>query len=262
MKVDLSGRTAIVTGGGRGIGRGIAMALVQNGANVLIATRTAASGQAVVDELNAMGPGRAALKAADLSNRAACEGAVEAAVAEFGQLDILVHNSAVFPFTPFDALKDEEFDSTVQTNLYSMLWLTRAAVPHLKNSKAARIVAISSVIGNLTSLPGLSAYAASKGGLNGLSKSLALELAPHRITLNIIEPGLVVDDRDPRMDDDTKAQIVRGIPLGREGQPKDIAAMTLFYVSDAAEYITGQSMVIDGGMHLPDISIVPMMNRQ
>ncbi|MBV9842590.1 MAG: SDR family oxidoreductase [Sphingomonadaceae bacterium] len=261
MKVDLAGRTALVTGGGRGIGRGIATTLVENGANVLIATRTAASGQAVVDELNGNGPGRAALKALDLSTRDACSAAVTAAVDAFGQLDILVHNAAIFPFTLVEKLEDAEFDGTLKANLYSMLWLTQAALPHLKQSRAGRVVAISSVIGNLSSLPGMSSYAASKGGLEGLSRNLALELSPHRITLNIIEPGLIIDDRDPRMDEATSSQIVANIPLARAGLPSDIAAATLFFVSDAAEFITGQTLVVDGGMHVPDHSVLAMRSR-
>lgn len=261
MKVDLTGRTALVTGGGRGIGRGIATTLVENGANVLIATRTAASGQAVVDELNGKGPGRAALHAVDLSTRAACEAAVAAAVAAFGQLDILVHNAAIFPFTLFEGLADEEFDGTLKANLYSMLWLMRAALPHLKQSPCARVIAISSVIGNVASLPGLSSYATSKGGLEGLSRNLAMELAPHRITVNIIEPGLVVDDRDPRMSGEMKDEIVANIPLGRAGLPSDIAAATLFFASDAAQFVTGQTLVVDGGQHLPDHSFLTMRSR-
>jgi 3-oxoacyl-[acyl-carrier protein] reductase len=261
MKIDLAGRTALVTGGGRGIGRGIATILVESGANVLIATRTAATGQAVVDELNAKGPGRAALAALDLSTRETCTAAVKAAVDAFGQLDILVHNAAIFPFTLIENLADEEFDDTLRANLHSMLWLTQAALPHLKQSHAGRVVAISSVIGNIASLPGMCSYSASKGGLEGLSRNLALELAPHRITLNIIEPGLIVDDRDPRMDRATQGLIVPNIPLGRAGQPSDIAAATLFFVSDAAEFVTGQSLVVNGGMHLADPSMQAMRSR-
>jgi 3-oxoacyl-[acyl-carrier protein] reductase len=142
-----------------------------------------------------------------------------------------------------------------------MLWLVQTALPHLRKSRVGRVVAISSVIGNIASLPVMCSYSASKAGLEGLSRNLALELAPHRITLNIIEPGLIVDDRDPRMDTGTQSLIVPNIPLGRTGQPSDIAATTLFFVSDAAEFVTGQTLVVNGGMHLADPPMQAMRSR-
>lgn len=260
MQIDLTGKAALVTGGGRGIGRGIATALAQNGARVLIATRTAASGQAVVDELNAAG-GEARLLPADLSSREACEAAVGAAAEAFGALDILVHNSAIFPFTLMEQLTDEEFDRTLRTNLYSAMWLGRAALPHLKASGQGRVVLISSVVGNHSAMPGMCGYAASKGGLNGLGRNMAGEFAKHRVTVNIIEPGLTIDDRAPRMDRATRDAIVAGIPLGREGFPNDIAAAALFFVSPAAGYVTGQVLIVDGGHTLIDRSASAMAGR-
>lgn len=260
MKIDLAGKVALVTGGGRGIGRVIATQLVQNGARVMIATRTQASGQEVTDELRAMG-GEVELVALDLSTRAACDAAVQAAVDAFGGLDIVVHNSAIFPFTPFEQVTDEEFDSVLKTNLYSFMWLSRAALPYVKACGNGRIVGISSLIGNHAWLAGLDSYAASKGGMNGLARNLALEFAKHGATVNVIEPGLVIDDRSPKMDDVTRDKIVPNIPLQRAGLPSDIANAVMFFCSPTSQFVTGQALVVDGGHMLPDMSSYAMAAR-
>ena len=260
MQVDLSGKVVLVTGGGRGIGRGIAMLLAANGAQVLVATRTAASGAAVVAEIAAAG-GIARLAALDLSTRAVCDAAVKAAVDAFGGLDIVVHNAAIFPFTPFPQLSDEEFDAVLRSNLYSLMWLARAALPHVGRSGAGRVIAISSLVGNRSWLAGLDSYAASKAGVNGLARNLALEFAKHGATVNVIEPGLVIDDRDPRMDDTTRDNIVPNIPMRRAGLPADIANAVLFFASPTSQFITGQALAVDGGHHLPDMSSYAMAAR-
>lgn len=260
MNIDLDGKVALVTGGGRGIGRAIATQLAANGARVVVATRTAASGQAVVDELGRAGA-EAHLVALDLSTREACDSAVAAAAEAFGGLDIVVHNSGIFPFTPFEALSDEEFDTVMRTNLYSLMWLSRAALPHLRRSGKGRIVAISSLVGNHTWLAGMDSYAASKSGMNGLCRNLALEFAKHGTTVNVIEPGLVIDDRSPRMDDTTRDLIVPNIPMQRAGLPNDIANAVLFFCSPTSQFVTGQALVVDGGHMLPDMSSYAMRSR-
>ena len=260
MKVDLNGKVALVTGGGRGIGRVISSQLSANGAAVIVATRTAATGQAVADEINGDG-GRAALAALDLSTREACDQAVQTAVDRFGGLDIVVHNSAIFPFTTFANLTDEEFDSVMRTNLYAFMWLARAALPHVKKRAGGRLIGISSLVGNRSWMAGLDSYAASKAGMNGLAKNLALEFAKHGATVNIIEPGLIIDDRDPRMDEDTASRIVPNIPMGRAGLPSDIANAVLFLCSPTSQFITGQAIAVDGGHHLPDMSSYAMASR-
>jgi len=261
MNVDLCGKVALVTGGGRGIGREIATALALSGAHVQVATRTASSGQAVVDEIRGLGH-EAMLVAADLSSRDACDTAVASAVANFGGLDILVHNSGIFPFTPFESVSDEEFDTVMRTNLYSFMWLARSALPHLAKAGQGRIVGISSLIGNHSWLAGMDSYAASKAGMVGLARNLALEFAKHGATVNMIEPGLVIDDRDPRMDDDTRDLIVRNIPAQRAGLPSDIANAVLFFCSPTSQFVTGQSLIVDGGHMLPDMSSYAMSSRQ
>lgn len=260
MKVALEGKVALVTGGGRGIGRVIATQLAQNGAKVLIATRTEASGRDVTSELKAAGYD-VELLAVDLSTSEACHAAVDKAIATFGGLDIVVHNSAIFPFTPFENLSDEEFDRVMRTNLYTVKWLASAALPQFKARAGGRFVGIASLIGNRAWLAGLDAYAASKAGMTGLCKSLALEFAKHKATVNVIEPGLIIDDRDPRMDDRTANLIVPNIPVQRAGLPSDIANAVLFFCSPTTEFITGQNIAVDGGHHLPDMSSYAMSAR-
>ncbi|MEZ5709791.1 MAG: SDR family NAD(P)-dependent oxidoreductase [Blastomonas sp.] len=260
MKIDIGGKTALVTGGGRGIGRVIATQLVDNGANVVIATRTEASGRDVAEELRAKG-GKVELVALDLSTREACDSAVKAAADAFGGLDLLVHNSAIFPFTPFENLEDGEFDAVMRTNLYSFMWLSRAALPYMKKSGNGRIVGISSLIGNHAWLAGLDAYAASKAGMNGIARSLAIEFAKFGATVNVIEPGLIIDDRSPRMDDATRDLIVPNIPMKRAGLPSDIANAVMFFCSPTSQFVTGQALIVDGGHMLPDMSSYAMSSR-
>ena len=260
MQVDLSGKVALVTGGGRGIGRVISSQLAANGAKVLVATRTAETGEAVVAEINASG-GTARLAALDLSTSEACHAAVKATIDTFGGLDIVVHNSAIFPFTPFPSLSDEEFDRVLRTNLYTVKWLASAALPQFTARPGGRFIGISSLIGNRAWLAGLDAYAASKAGMTGLCKSLALEFANHKATVNMIEPGLIIDDRDPRMDEATATLIVPNIPAQRAGLPADIANAVLFFASPTSEFITGQNLAVDGGHHLPDMSSYAMASR-
>ena len=260
MKVALEGKVALVTGGGRGIGRVIATQAAQNGAKVLIATRTEASGRDVTEELKAAGH-EVELLAVDLSNSEACHAAVDKTIGTFGRLDIVIHNSAIFPFTPFEALSDEEFDHVMRTNLFTVKWLASAALPQFKARPGGRFVGIASLIGNRAWLAGLDAYAASKAGMTGLCKSLALEFAKHKATVNIVEPGLVIDDRDPRMDDVTANHIVPNIPMKRAGIPSDIANAVMFFCSPSSEFVTGQSLAVDGGHHLPDMSAYAMRSR-
>lgn len=260
MQVDLSGKVALVTGAGRGIGRGIATLLAANGAQVLVATRTAETGAAVVAEITAAG-GAARLATLDISTRAACDAAVAAAVEAFGKLDIVVHNAAAVAFTPFPELTDDEFDVVLRTNLHALMWLARAALPHVGRTGAGRLIAISSLIGNHSWLAGLDAYAASKAGINGLAGNLALEFAKCGATVNVIEPGLIIDDRDPRMDEATRDMIVPNIPLQRAGLPADIANAVLFFASPTSQFVTGQALVVDGGHRLPDMSSRAMAGR-
>ncbi|WP_025129084.1 SDR family oxidoreductase [Pseudomonas sp. PH1b] len=244
-----SGHVALVTGSGQGIGRAIAQLFAAQGAKVLLATRSKASGAETLRLIREAG-GTAELLTLDLGTRAAAEQAVAAAVDTFGGLDLLLHNAGIFPMQKLAELEDATLDSTLAVNLKSCFWLTRAALPALRQATQPRIVITSSVTGPRTAIPGLAHYAASKAGVNGFIRAAALELAEYGITVNGVEPGLIATQAMDNLGDG--ALLARGIPLGRLGSPEDIAWAMLFLASKQAGYITGQTLVVDGGALLPE----------
>ncbi|MGC5698953.1 SDR family oxidoreductase [Pseudomonas sp. NFXW11] len=251
MNQDQAGRIALVTGSGQGIGRAIAQLFAARGAKVMLATRSAANGAETLRLIRAAG-GCAELLSLDLGTRAAADQAVAATLETFGGLDLLLHNAGIFPLQKLAELQDQTLDSTLAVNLKSCFWLTRAALPALRRASEPRIVITSSVTGPRTAIPGLAHYAASKAGVNGFIRAAALELAEHGITVNGVEPGLIATQATDNLGD--AAQLSRGIPLQRLGTPQDIAHAMLFLASRQAGYITGQTLVVDGGALLAENS--------
>ena len=256
MKVDLTGKVVLVTGGGQGIGEGIVRVFAAAGGKVVIATRSEANGRAVADSV-VKGGGVAWLNRTDVGRRSEVKRVVAETVQRFGRLDIVVHNAAVYPVIPIEQLSEEDLDLTLSVNLKAGFWLIQEALPHLRGQGGGRILFTSSVTGPNVAMPGTAHYAASKGGMNGLIRTAALEYARQNITVNGVEPGYILTPAMQALGGpEALAQMASQIPLGRLGNPVDIANTMLFLASDAAAYITGQTIVVDGGSTLPESPVV------
>jgi 3-oxoacyl-[acyl-carrier protein] reductase len=256
MIVDLSGKVAIVTGAGQGIGEGIARLFAKSGAKVVIATRSTANGQAVADSIVKSG-GVASLNQTDVGQHDQVKRVVAQTVDRFGRLDIVVHNAGVYPILSIERLSDADLDHTLSVNLKAGFWFIQAALPHLRKQGGGRFLFTSSVTGPNVAMPETAHYAASKNGINGLIRTAALEYARENITVNGVEPGYILT---PAMDalggPEALAEMAKQIPIGKLGLPIDVANAMLFLASDAAAYITGQTIVVDGGSTLPESPVV------
>lgn len=252
MAFELNGRSALVTGAGRGMGAATAALLARQGARVMVANRTVERAEAVAAAIEAEG-GTAQGCGYDGATRAGNAAAVAATVAAFGGIDIVIHNAALVESRPLDALTEADLEATLSVNLGACFWLAQAARPHLRARGGGRIVITSSITGPRVAIAGMSAYAASKAGVNGFIRAAALELAADGITVNGVEPGFIAAPDLGRTGQDERSRaIAKYIPAGAIGQPDDIAQAMLFLVSDAARYITGQTIVVDGGATLPE----------
>jgi 3-oxoacyl-[acyl-carrier protein] reductase len=250
QKGRLAGRVAIVTGGGRGIGRATAELFAQEGAKVLIATRSETPGRETLDAIAAAG-GEAALHVVDLSDRAAARATVAAALDRFGRLDTLVHNAASTPHAMLSDLTDEALDDVLTVNLKTAFWLAAEALPTLEASPSAALLIVSSITGNRQWQLGYSAYGASKAGVNSFVRMTALELGPKGIRVNAVEPGLTLTEAVlGKFPAEEVAKIEQIVPLRATARPIDIANALLFLASDEACRITGQILSVDAGQHL------------
>jgi len=248
----LAGRVAIVTGSGQGIGAAIAEVFATEGARVVVATRTARTGEETAARIVAAG-GDAIFVHADVGRLDDCATVIAATVARWNGIDILVHNAAVFPIHLIQDLPEDALETTLSVNLKAAFRLTQHCLPHLRRSAGGRILFTSSVTGPRTAIPGLAHYAASKAGLNGFIRAAGLELARQGITVNGVEPGLIDTPALRTLGTPTELEAMReNIPMARFGAPEDIARAMLFLASDAGSYITGQTIVVDGGALLPE----------
>ena len=247
MQIDLSGRVALVTGASRGLGRATALELAGCGAAVVVNYRSeAAAADEVVGEITAAG-GRAVAVQADVSDGAAVDGLVKATTAAFGSLDILINNAGITRDNLLLRMKDDEWDAVLNTNLRGTFLLTRAALRPMMRARWGRIISITSVVG-LVGNAGQANYAAAKAGLIGFTKSVAREMASRSITANAVAPGFVDTDITASLSDSLREAALAAIPLERWGKPSEIAQTVAFLASDAAAYITGQTLAVDGGM--------------
>jgi NAD(P)-dependent dehydrogenase (short-subunit alcohol dehydrogenase family) len=244
----LKGRIAIITGGGSGIGRGIAIRMAQAEASVVLAGRRPDVLDNVCDEIKALG-GYSLTVPTDISKRAGVDKLVQATVDRYGKIDILVNCAGIANITPFMEMSDEKRDEVWNTNLKGTWDCSRAAVPHMIKQKYGRIINISSVTGPMVANAGWTAYAASKGAISGFTRALALDLAQYNITVNAICPGWI--KREPTSKgaviSDRSKKLNASIPLGRVGEPEEVGDLAVFLASDGATYITGTETVIDGG---------------
>lgn len=248
MLSSIAGRVVIVTGGSKGIGRGIAQVFAKHGAKLVVISRNAAEATACAAELG----GEAVGFAADVGTWQGAQAIAQAAVDQFGGIDILCANAGIFPQTSIESLAPEEWDSVMQTNLKGSFLGVKACLPHLKNSKAGRVILTSSITGPLTGFPGWSHYGASKAGQLGFMRTACIELAGYGITINAVLPGNIMTEGLDGLGDDYLKTMSASIPLKKLGAVEDIGNTALFLASDEAHYITGQTIVVDGGQTQPE----------
>jgi 3-oxoacyl-[acyl-carrier protein] reductase len=241
--LDLGATTAFVTGSTRGIGLGIARALYGAGAKVAIVGRDLERARAVAAELG----DRATGVACDVAQGAQVEAAVAAADAALGPITLLVNNAGLTRDNILLRLTDDDWDAVLDANLKGAFHTTRAVIKGMMKRRAGRIINVSSIVG-LTGNKGQANYAASKAGLIGFTKSIAKEYASRGILVNCIAPGFIETDMTAALPEAAKATLLEGIALGRLGRPEDVAGAVLFFASDLAGYITGQVLVVDGGL--------------
>lgn len=242
----LSGKTAIVTGASRGIGAAIAHRLCEVGANVVICSRSTESVSQTANALRDNGHTVHAI-AADISKKENVDTLVEETINQFSQVDILVNNAGITRDMLLMRLKDEDWDAVLQTNLTGTMYCTRAVLRPMIRQKNGRIINISSVIG-LMGNPGQASYAAAKAGIIGLTKTTAKEVGTRGITVNAIAPGFITTDMTAKIPEEFQNRLLELIPLQGFGTPEDVADTVCFLASDAARYITGQTIQVDGGM--------------
>lgn len=249
MDLALKDRVALVTGGSRGIGRAISMALAQEGADV---TLTYGSNEAAAAEVVAairQQGGRADAVGFDVKDPAACKKAIENLVREKGGLHVLVNNAGVAIDNLLMRYKDEDLDTIFRTNVFGPFALARAAARPMSKARWGRIINLGSVVGEMGNT-GQAAYAATKAALDGLSKSLARELASRNVTCNVVAPGFIGTDMTQDLPEASKEKMVDLIPLGAMGSAQDVADAVCFLASDRAKYITGHVLNVNGGMYM------------
>lgn len=243
----LDGKVALVTGASRGIGRAIAIELAKAGALVAINyAGNAAAAQEVQKVITDMG-GKAIVIQADVSNEEAATKLVDTTIEQLGGLDILVNNAGITRDNLFIRMKEEDWNAVINTNLNGVFNCTKVAAKYMMKKRTGRIINMSSVVG-ITGNFGQTNYAAAKAGVIGFTKSLAREMATRGITVNAVAPGFIATDMTAAMPEKAKTSVLTSIPLGKMGQPEDIANAVLFLASDKASYITGQVIHVDGGM--------------
>lgn len=247
VSVDLKGQTALVTGASQGLGRAIAIAFGKNGANVACVARNAAKLKETVDAIRAAG-GTAEAFECDVTKGEHVDAVVEKVVGHFGGLHIVVNNAGITRDTLLPRMTDEQWDEVINTNLRGAFLFTRAASRVMMQSRYGRIINMASVSGAVIGNPGQANYGASKAALHGFTKTVARELAGRKVTVNAIAPGFIESDMTAALGEAILDEVQKRIPAKRLGKAEDIAQAALFLASPSASYVTGQLIVVDGGM--------------
>jgi len=245
---DLKGKVALVTGAGQGIGKEIAMSLARAGAEVIV-TDVADSVFEAAKEIEALNVKAHAFKC-DVSNAQQAETTKAQILQKFGKIDVLVNNAGIYPQKPFLEMTEEDWSKVIHINLYGVFHCTKAFLPIMVERKYGKIVNLASIAGAVVGFTNLAHYSASKAAIAGFTKSLALEVAQFGVNVNAVAPG-PIDVGGIEANEAMYTQIIKTIPLGRMGKPIDIANLIVFLSSDQASFITGQTIVSDGGYTLP-----------
>jgi len=251
MLTSIAGQSVIVTGGSKGIGKGIAKVFAAQGAKVMVTARGLADAEAAVNEIRNAG-GTAVAHASDVSNWESVQGLVAKTIEAFGKVDILCANAGVFPQKKIVELTPEDWDQVLSTNLKSTFLCVKACIPAFEKAGKGRVVVTSSITGPITGYPGWSHYGASKAGQLGFLRTAAMELARYNTTINAVMPGNIITEGLQDLGQSYLDGMAKAIPLKRLGKVEDIGYAALFLASQEASYITGQTIVVDGGQILPE----------
>ncbi|KAA5544621.1 3-oxoacyl-[acyl-carrier-protein] reductase [Roseiconus nitratireducens] len=246
LKADLSGQVAIVTGASQGLGKAVAIGLAINGATVACLARNEEKLAATVSEIEAAG-GKAKAVACDVTDRQAADAAIKSVAEDLGRLDILVNNAGITRDKLMRGMSDEEWDSVIATNLTSCFVCCRAAAGIMRKKKYGRIINMASISG-LIGNPGQANYSASKAGMIGMTRTMSKELVSRGVTVNAVAPGFIASDMTDAIPAGILDEVKKAIPAKRVGEPEEVAAAVLFLASKEAGYISGQVLVVDGGM--------------
>ncbi len=251
MLTSINGKSVIVTGASKGIGKGIAKVFAQQGAKVLIVARGLDGATATAEEINATG-GTASACSADVGDWDEMQAMAATAKERHGGIDILCANAGIFPSAKIEDMAADEWDQVLGTNLKGCFLSIKACVPHLKQADGGRIVLTSSITGPITGFPGWTHYGASKAGQLGFMRTACIELAKYGITINAVMPGNIITEGLEGLGQDYLDTMAASIPLKKLGVVEDIGNAALFFASKEASYITGQTIVVDGGQTLPE----------
>ncbi|MCB1756262.1 MAG: 3-oxoacyl-ACP reductase FabG [Gammaproteobacteria bacterium] len=251
MLTSIKDRSVIVTGASKGIGKGIARVFAAQGAKVMIAARGEAAAKAAADEITAEG-GTAQYVLCDVTDWDSVKNMVDTTVSAFGGLDVLCANAGVFPQCKMVDMDPAEWDQVMSTNLKSSFLCVKACIPHFEKAGKGRVVLTSSITGPVTGYPGWAHYGASKAGQLGFLKTASMELSRYNTTINAVMPGNIITEGLQDLGQEYLDTMAASIPLKRLGKVEDIGNAALFFASDEAGYITGQTIIVDGGQILPE----------